>query len=211
MWYVVKEDELYHHGIKGQKWGVRRFQNPDGTLTAKGRKRYGYAALDKMEKTRTNFGAALKADSAARKRSGSELDDAIKSAKSIRQKAHLALGYTGQAKMYGSRASAYNEASARMAQQGRMKAAIASKATAKRNEAFAKANANIASTKGLLNRYAKIMTTGPQMTMYSNVGRKYVRQNEGIKNMLTMGVYGFVADSKYKKAYSEEERLSRMK
>ena len=25
----VAEDELYHHGIKGQKWGVRRYQNPD--------------------------------------------------------------------------------------------------------------------------------------------------------------------------------------
>lgn len=34
-------DELYHHGIKGQKWGIRRFQNPDGTLTPEGRKRYG--------------------------------------------------------------------------------------------------------------------------------------------------------------------------
>lgn len=33
--------ELYHHGIKGQRWGVRRFQNKDGSLTAKGRKRYG--------------------------------------------------------------------------------------------------------------------------------------------------------------------------
>jgi len=41
MWYVIKEDELYHHGIKGQKWGVRRFQNPDGTLTDAGKKRYG--------------------------------------------------------------------------------------------------------------------------------------------------------------------------
>ena len=29
--------ELYHHGVKGQKWGVRRFQNRDGTLTAKGK------------------------------------------------------------------------------------------------------------------------------------------------------------------------------
>ena len=33
-------DELQHHGIKGQKWGVRRFQNEDGSLTAAGRKRY---------------------------------------------------------------------------------------------------------------------------------------------------------------------------
>ena len=36
---MVYETELYHFGIKGQKWGVRRFQNPDGTLTAKGKKR----------------------------------------------------------------------------------------------------------------------------------------------------------------------------
>lgn len=34
-------DELYHHGIKGQRWGVRRYQNEDGSLTADGRIRYG--------------------------------------------------------------------------------------------------------------------------------------------------------------------------
>lgn len=33
-------DELRHHGILGQKWGVRRFQNKDGSLTEAGKKRY---------------------------------------------------------------------------------------------------------------------------------------------------------------------------
>ena len=32
-------DELYHHGILGMKWGIRRFQNKDGSLTPQGRKR----------------------------------------------------------------------------------------------------------------------------------------------------------------------------
>lgn len=32
--------ELYHHGIMGQRWGVRRFQNPDGSLTEAGEQRY---------------------------------------------------------------------------------------------------------------------------------------------------------------------------
>lgn len=36
----IPQDELYHHGIKGQKWGIRRYQNEDGTLTEAGRKRY---------------------------------------------------------------------------------------------------------------------------------------------------------------------------
>lgn len=35
----LSEDELYHHGIKGMRWGVRRYQNKDGSLTPAGQKR----------------------------------------------------------------------------------------------------------------------------------------------------------------------------
>lgn len=36
-----QSDYLMHHGILGQKWGVRRYQNDDGSLTEAGKKRYG--------------------------------------------------------------------------------------------------------------------------------------------------------------------------
>ena len=41
IWTCTRQGELYHHGIKGQKRGVRRFQNKDGSLTPAGEKRYG--------------------------------------------------------------------------------------------------------------------------------------------------------------------------
>ena len=58
--------ELYHHGIKGQRWGVRRYTNPDGTLTEEGKRRYGTienyrasqnlaAAKKEMRSARSNY------------------------------------------------------------------------------------------------------------------------------------------------------------
>lgn len=40
-------DEIQHHGVLGQKWGVRRYQNADGSLTAEGRERYSNYANDR--------------------------------------------------------------------------------------------------------------------------------------------------------------------
>lgn len=42
-------NELYHHGVKGQKWGVRKYQNPDGSLTPEGKKRYNKSYAKKID------------------------------------------------------------------------------------------------------------------------------------------------------------------
>ena len=47
--YLEYEDYLYHHGVKGMKWGVRRFQKKDGTLTDAGKKRYSDTITDREE------------------------------------------------------------------------------------------------------------------------------------------------------------------
>lgn len=52
----VFDDELYHWGIKGQRWGDRRFQNEDGSWTPEGRERYGKGGdRIKIEKARSAY------------------------------------------------------------------------------------------------------------------------------------------------------------
>ena len=46
----MNADELKDYGIKGMKWGVRRFQNSDGSLTADGKKRYSGDNLKDIQK-----------------------------------------------------------------------------------------------------------------------------------------------------------------
>lgn len=55
--YIIirSEDYLAHHGIKGQKWGVRRFENVDGTLTSAGKERYGVGGEKKSSNSEYDY------------------------------------------------------------------------------------------------------------------------------------------------------------
>lgn len=60
--YVIVNGELMHYGVKGQKWGKRRYQNPDGTLTPEGKARYKEFKKDikQYKSLRRHVGATAK-------------------------------------------------------------------------------------------------------------------------------------------------------
>lgn len=72
---VYYESELYHHGVKGMKWGKRRYQNADGSLTPAGIKRYatkGYSQ-DSYNSNKTKLGKAYDKYTSAHKIAGAAM------------------------------------------------------------------------------------------------------------------------------------------
>lgn len=98
----MQDEIIYHHGIKGMKWGVRRYQNEDGSLTPAGKKRRslgiaGELAVKGTAKEKTQQKQYVKLDSSyieSRKPSKKDLqkayvnlDDTLNGAKYLNKKA----------------------------------------------------------------------------------------------------------------------------
>lgn len=79
----IDVNELYHHGILGQKWGIRRFQNKDGSLTSAGKKRYKVESESSTETDEERKQRIIKSGNqkevlkAANEMSNAELKEAI--------------------------------------------------------------------------------------------------------------------------------------
>ena len=119
---VCLNNELYHHGIRGMKWGIRRFQNKDGSLKPAGKKRYDKEVaklkaekkklrneisvqkkadkLKQLEKERD----ALKAQSKNLKKNSKTTTQEDKQAETIEQKRERLLKSTDAKELYENRA-----------------------------------------------------------------------------------------------------------
>lgn len=81
-YYGIHYDSVIeHHGIKGQKWGVRRYQNPDGTLTERGKKKLRTQHKRLASKDAKAQKASMKAHKAVEKRRAQETKKGIKNVK----------------------------------------------------------------------------------------------------------------------------------
>ena len=94
---LPENSELYHHGIKGQRWYHRRFQNPDGSLTAAGRKRRGLIEQIKYNRRMKKVRKARVEKAKEKQRKAEELNAARQKAQAER-KERAEIIKTGDAK-----------------------------------------------------------------------------------------------------------------
>lgn len=178
-------EELCHWGIKGQKWGVRRFENPDGTLTEEGKNRYN---KDYSEKQRLR-------DRAVYGKGGER-----------RINKHMNEGYniSGARSVEAQRIDMARERSKKAANAGAVAGALAGVFAPE----IIKAGAKAMSKKGIAPNIADMLTRGmsdPRIWVATSVGATFVLPKLGSAagRSAAMAVSGY-KPSKYKGATGKE-------
>lgn len=212
---LYSSDYLVHHGILGMKWGVRRYQNKDGSLTSVGRRRYGYVEKqeEKSKTAITSLGRQYHAINAKVAKSEIERSDKVRSAKGLYKKYHERFGYGSEATLHKGKAEGYAEAN-KIAKTGFGKAYTDAKSNNNKyiSEYYDKRNTESLGRKFVNNLF---LDTTYLKTPYQRLsGRTTTIGKEIVGNILTGGTVGLVKDAAYlgkksrdaKKEYKEEKK-----
>lgn len=188
------ETYLMHHGIKGQKWGIRRYQNEDGSLTPAGKKRY-YNVIDRNASYYNHMGKAINSRIEGIRKSVTD------SKASTGKKAINAISYAVGNKGRASDSRIAAEYHKDLAGHARTKFGKKLNETRAKNDIELSKYYEKASNRTLGERYvaANFFDSDAFNTPYHRMsGRTTTRGKEALNYMFTFGIAGLVGDAAYK-------------
>lgn len=170
----MEQNELYHHGVKGQRWGVRRYQNADGSLTPAGKKR----AL-KMQNDYTNFSN----DKRYRDKDGNLTYSGRKKALKMKEQYSELTGGKSLRKFSLSSGDKSKAKSFRDMSDSELKDKT-NRLIAEKNYLEAKKNLDSLTPKQVSKGKAIVKEFGPTIakTLWNDIGKKYVEQKLGLND-----------------------------
>jgi hypothetical protein len=176
---VVYSDSLSHHGIKGQKWGQRRFQNEDGSLTDAGRSRYGSGFIGTRLESGRNYRLAKKAAKEARKARDNRAYKEVENAERSIEKGYKR-GQNLSKKDLARQDAAYRKYNSDLAKSKSQYKSDIAKAKADRKEANSMTDEQKAKLKKGLMIAAGVAVAGAA----AYAGAKYMKNNKALETMM---------------------------